>query len=141
MAEPGRDDRQPTAHEDEREFAEERESLWRITLGPTIWAGHFLICYASVSVYCFRLERMFGMEGLRLALGALTLACLAAIGWIGWRAFRRWEVWGTGEFSNPVGNAEDRHQFLGHAGFLLALVSFIGVVFDALPLLLIGSCR
>ncbi|MBB3712597.1 uncharacterized membrane protein YcjF (UPF0283 family) [Limimaricola variabilis] len=134
-------DRQPHPREDEHEFAEERESLWRITLGPTIWAFHFAISYAAVSVYCFRFERMFEMGWLRAGLIAMTLAMLVAIAWIGWRAFLRWDVRGTGEFSNPEGSAEDRHQFLGHAGFLLALVSFIGVVYDTLPLILLGSCR
>ena len=41
----------------------------------------------------------------------------------------------------PRRSAEDRHQFLGHAGFLLALVSFIGVVYDTLPLIILGTCR
>ena len=36
---------------------------------------------------------------------------------------------------------EDRHRFLGHAAFLLSIISFIGVVFVSLPLLFIGGCR
>ncbi|WP_432254534.1 hypothetical protein [Limimaricola sp. AA108-03] len=134
-------DRPSHPREDEHEFSEERESLWRITLGPTIWAFHFLISYAAVSVYCFKFERMFSMGALRIALIAMTVAMLAAIAWIGWRAFLRWDVRDTGEFSNPEGSAEDRHQFLGHAGFLLALVSFIGVVYDTLPLIILGTCQ
>jgi len=43
-------DRPSHPREDEYEFSEERESLWRITLGPTIWAFHLLISYAAVSV-------------------------------------------------------------------------------------------
>ncbi len=141
-AEPTQDqDSAPLGRADEHEFSEERESLWRITLAPAIWAFHFVISYAAVSVYCFRLNAIFDMASLRLGIGAMTLAALAAIAWLGWRSFRRWDVWGTGEFSNPVGNAEDRHQFLGHAGFLLALISFIGVAYDALPVLILTSCR
>jgi hypothetical protein len=37
--------------------------------------------------------------------------------------------------------AEDRHRFLGHAAFLLAVVSFIGVSYSSLPVLLLESCR
>ncbi|MGR3464221.1 hypothetical protein [Limimaricola sp.] len=134
-------DRQPHPRADEHEFGEERESLWRITLAPTIWAFHFVISYAAVSVYCFRYDHLAAMGTLRAGLIAMTVAMLAAIAWIGWRAFLRWDVRGTGEFSNPEGNAEDRHQFLGHAGFLLALISFIGVVYDTLPLIVLASCR
>ncbi|WP_334062437.1 hypothetical protein [Limimaricola cinnabarinus] len=132
---------QPQPHGDEREFSEERESLWRIAFAPTIWAFHFIISYAAVSVYCFKFGALFDMNILRFALIAMTALMLAAIAWIGWRAFLRWDVRDTGEFTNPEGSAEDRHQFLGHAGFLLALVSFIGVVYDTLPLILLGSCR
>ncbi|WP_341212311.1 hypothetical protein [uncultured Limimaricola sp.] len=134
-------DRQPHPREDEHEFGEERESLWRIAFAPTIWAFHFAISYAAVSVYCFRYEQMYSMGTLRAGLIVMTLAMLAAIAWIGWRAFQRWDVRGTGEFSNPAGSAEDRHQFLGHAGFLLAIVSFIGVAFDTLPIVILGTCR
>ncbi|MCP1170245.1 hypothetical protein [Limimaricola litoreus] len=134
-------DRQPHPREDEHEFGEERESLWRIAFAPTIWAFHFAISYAAVSVYCFKFERMVDMGTLRLGLIAMTVVMLAAIAWIGWRAFRRWDVYDTGEFTNPEGSAEDRHQFLGHAGFLLAVVSFIGVVYDTLPLVILGTCR
>ena len=137
----GDHDRQADAHEDAHEFVEERESLARITLAPTIWAFHFLISYAAVSIHCFRYEQTASMGVLRAGLIAMTVLMLAAIAWIGWRAFQRWDVRGTGEFSNPEGSAEDRHQFLGHAGFLLALISFIGVVYDTLPLIVLASCR
>ena len=35
-----------------QEFADEQPSLWRITLGPTIWAIHFLASYAAAAVWC-----------------------------------------------------------------------------------------
>ncbi|MFT6531406.1 MAG: hypothetical protein ACJASC_000941 [Limimaricola cinnabarinus] len=134
-------DRPSHSRQDEHEFGEERESLWRIAFAPTIWAFHFAISYAAVSVYCFKFEPVASMGVLRAGLIAMTLVMLAAIAWIGWRAYLRWDVRGTGEFSNPEGSAEDRHQFLGHAGFLLAVVSFIGVVYDTLPLIVLGTCR
>ena len=131
--------REPRPDEEQRTFREEADSLFRITLAPTAWAGHFVLSYAAVSVGC---QKLGGIEGgVRPALILLTVAVLALIGWIGWRAFRQWDVRNTGEFSNPEGKAEHRHQFLGHAGFLLALISFIGVVYTGLPLLLLQGCR
>lgn len=132
------EERPPRRDEERHEFREESASLMRITLGPLVWAGHFLLCYASVALVC---AKGWPVEGLRLALLAASLAALAAIGWLGWRAFRQWDVLRTGDFSNPEGHAEDRHQFLGHAAFLLAAVSAIGVVYVTLPILMIGVCQ
>jgi len=123
--------------EEKRAFREEAESLIRITLAPVIWAGHFVICYCTVAVACAKTGDVAPWRGLLIA---FTLACLVAIVWVGWRSFRQWDVRHTGEFTNPEGRAEDRHQFLGHAAFLLAIISGIGVVYSALPLILIGGC-
>ena len=122
---------------DPREFREEADSLWRISLGPLTWAGHFLLCYAGMAVAC---AKFGGSEVLRDVLIVLTLAALGIVAWLGWRAFRQWDVRRTGDVSNPEGEAEDRHQFLGHAAFLLAVISFIGIVYTGLPLLMIGGC-
>lgn len=122
---------------DPKEFSEEAESLWLISLAPVTWAGHFVLCYASVAIACEK----FGRIGwLWIGLAVATLVALALIAWLGWRAFRQWDVFETGDFSNPEGEAEDRHQFLGHAAFLLAIISFIGVVYTALPILLVEGC-
>ncbi|MGZ9811464.1 hypothetical protein ACXN5S_13455 [Pseudoroseicyclus sp. H15] len=125
--------------QEQREFREEAESLWRIAFAPTIWAVHFVVCYGWASLVCVK----FGGDPgpMRAALLGLTAVALAGIGWLGWRAFRQWDVRNTGEFSNPEDDAEDRHQFLGHAAFLLAIISAIGVIYVSLPLIVIGSCR
>lgn len=131
-------ERPPRTNEERSEFAEERESLWRITLAPLAWAVHFMLCYGAVAVAC---EKTFlPVDPTRHALIALTVVVLAFIAWIGWRSLQQWDVRRTGNFSNPYGEAEDRHQFLGHAAFLLALISFIGVVYVSFPLLLVRSC-
>ncbi|EAR49612.1 hypothetical protein OG2516_04818 [Oceanicola granulosus HTCC2516] len=134
-----RRDRPAERDEERRAFREEAESLVRITAAPTIWSGHFLLCYCAVAIACAKAGAVPGW--LTGGLLAASVAALAAIGWVGWRAFRQWNVTDTGDFSNPEGEAEDRHEFLGHAAFLLAIISFIGVVYVTMPLLLVEGCR
>lgn len=129
----------PDKDREKAEFAEERESLLRITFAPLTWALHFVLCYGAISLAC--IKGLIPLAATRAGLIAATVLALALIAWIGWRAFRQWDVRHTGEFTNPEGHAEHRHQFLGHAGFLLAIISAIGVVYTGLPLLILGSCR
>jgi hypothetical protein len=132
-------DKTPRPDADRREFAEEAESLWRITFAPLVWALHFIACYGLVSLAC--IKGLIGYETSRAALLALTAAALAAILWLGWRSLRQWGPDNLAEAPQEVGVPEPRHQFLGHAAFLLSIISFIGVVFVTLPLLLIGGCQ
>lgn len=131
-------ERRHTRHEDEREFAEEQASLFKITLGPLIWALHFVACYGLVAVTC---AKGWDIDAVRIGLILFSGAALCGIAVIGRSAWRQWNVAETGDFVNRGGRAEDRHHFLGHAAFLLAIISLIGVVFVTLPLVLIGGCQ
>lgn len=132
--------------EQEREaFGEETSSIFRIALGPTIWAVHFALSYAAVAVYCAKFAS--GLEPVptfRLAVGALTILALAGIAWTGVGAFRQWNINAKRTWhevaADLVEEEEGRHEFLGHAALLLAIISFVGVVFSALPVLYIPSC-
>ncbi|WP_226781664.1 hypothetical protein [Oceaniglobus trochenteri] len=133
------DERQPRPDEERHEFREEAESLWRITLAPVAWVAHFVTSYGIVALVCAKAPGLLGMT--RGGLGLATLLALAVIAWLGWRAWRQWDYRTTGDYTNARGEAEDRHQFLGHAAVLLALISAIGVVYGALPVLLLETCR
>ncbi|MEQ8899516.1 MAG: hypothetical protein RID23_20750 [Roseovarius sp.] len=119
------------------EFAEERASLMKVTMGPLIWAGHFVICYGLVAVIC---AKGWDIELARTGLLVFSLGSLAAIGWVGWNSWRQWNPRETGDYVNRAGGAEDRHHFLGHAAFLLAIIAFLGVVFVSLPLVMLEGC-
>lgn len=131
--------------EDSREFSEESESLVRITLAPALWAVHFAVSYASTAVYCSRWgEGADSIAGFRIAIAVGTLLVLLTILWLGWRAWRQWDA-RVGRSTRQllediVEEHEDRHEFLGHAAFLLAIISFVGVVYTALPVALIETC-
>ncbi|MBA96783.1 MAG: hypothetical protein CMN14_04695, partial [Roseobacter sp.] len=77
----------------------------------------------------------------RLGLGGVTAVALLAIIWLAWRAWRHWDIVRDRDWENDAGTNEDRHQFLGHAAFLLAIISFIGVAYVSLPPLLIQTCQ
>ncbi|SIO00382.1 hypothetical protein [Vannielia litorea] len=124
--------------QERREFRAEFHSLWRITFCPAIWALHFTLSYCATAIVC---AKGGSVEMLRLGIGFGTLVALAAIAWLGWRSWRQWDLLNDREWENDAGSSEDRHQFLGHAAFLLSIISFIGVAYVALPALLIGSCR
>ncbi|MEX3314957.1 hypothetical protein [Sulfitobacter sp. PS-8MA] len=124
--------------QDTHEFRAEALSLWRITFGPLIWALHFLACYGATALVCAKAAEAVPL--LRLGIGLGTLLALALIFWLGLQAWRQWDLRRDREWENDAGTSEDRHQFLGHAAFLLAGISFIGVLYVALPALLIESC-
>ncbi len=125
-----------SGRQDAEEFLDESSSLWRIALAPIVWAFHFLFCYGGAAVWCAKYGAVEGVTFLRLSILVLTVVALALIGWLGWRARIQW---------NPQDEdteaPEERHQFLGHAALLLAIISAVGVVYVALPALFIGTCQ
>lgn len=123
------------------EFREERDSLWRIALCPTIWALHFVISYGAAALTCARFAEVPGAAvWLRVGIGGLTLLALGLIAGLGWRAWVQWDVVRDRAWENDQAQGEDRHQFLGHATFLLAIISAIGVIYVALPAVLTVGC-
>ncbi|MCF7702344.1 hypothetical protein [Loktanella sp. M215] len=124
------------------EFGTGVGTLLKITLAPTIWAFHFVICYAATAVWCTKLTASGDTVTLQTWLIGVTVAALAGIllcGITGWRA---WHKGGYGEDGHTpgIGDTESRQRFLGHASVLLSVVSFIGVIFVIAPVLLIGTC-
>ena len=128
--------------EERREFAEESDTLLQLVLGPTVWALHFVACYAAAAIWCAKAPGQgHTLDPLRLGIAAGTALALGLIAWAGWRAWRAWDFLDDRDYTHEGAATEDRHEFLGHAAFLLCGVSFIGVLFTALPALLLESCR
>ena len=123
-------------------WAEERDNLWSIALGPLIWVAHFVLTYAGASVLCAKLafEQDWAMPFLRISIAVITLLALAGIGWVALRSWRRWNYLHDYDYVHDEAFEEDRHEFLGHAAFLLAGVSFIGVIYVALPAIYVAEC-
>lgn len=129
-------------NEETRTLAEEADSLWLITFAGSIWAVHFLVCYCATAVICAK----FGGDAaaihmLRMALGGFTLLALAGIGFVGWRSWVQWDFLDDWDYEHKLSEDEDRHEFLGHASFLLSIISFIGVIYVSFPVLFLETCQ
>lgn len=130
-------------------IASTRANLITLITAPTIWALHFLVCYIAASVHCAKAmadARIFtgpawpDVTLARIIIAAATIVAMAAIAWSSRQA---WRHWGDGDAEPPYDYAtfDDRQQFLGFATILLCGLSFIGVIFVALPAVFIGDCR
>lgn len=114
------------------------KSLWHMILSPTIWAIHFVAVYGSTAVLCAKWN---AADTARLAIFALTAVALALIVFVGWRAWRQWDYLDDWDDIHDGPTTEDRREFLGHVGFLLSLVSGVGVIYVALPALFVVTCQ
>jgi hypothetical protein len=118
-----------------------RYSLWLLTIAPTIWAAHLLLCYITAAIWCARFVPQGGVLGpIRTAIMWYTAAALAGIAATGWEGFRR-HSYGTETTTHDLDSAEDRHRFLGFATLLLAGLSAVGVLYAALAATFFESCR
>lgn len=117
-------------------------NLWWMTVGPTVWAAHFLVAYAGAAIFCAKWRPPDGSLGTaQLYVLAITVPALAVIALSGGWAYRRW---GFAEGAKPPHDAdttEDRERFLGLSTLLLSGLSFVATVYTALPALLAASCR
>ena len=121
-----------------RILPKEMETLWTLFTGPAIWAFHFLLCYVAAAVWCAkRGDAGFGM--VQTGVAAATFVALAMIVLSGWLAWRQWGF-GTHDPPHDDATARDRTLFQGFATLLLSGLSFLAVLYVALPLLFIDGC-
>jgi len=120
---------------------ESRASLWKLIGGPTIWAAHFLTSYVTAAIWCAKATEVAApLASARIALAtytAVALVAIAMLGWGGWRQHR----WGSASLPHDAASAGDRHRFLGFATLLLCGLSFVAVVYMAIAMSVIGTCR
>lgn len=118
----------------------EVESLWTLFTAPAVWALHFLACYVAAAIFCEK-PGFLGADflTLRAAIAGLTLLSLAVIVVA---AVLAWRQWGFGSVDPPHDDPtrRDRLLFQGYATLLLSGLSFIAVIFTALPALFITDC-
>jgi hypothetical protein len=116
-------------------------SLWLLTIAPTIWAAHLLLCYITAAVWCAKFVAVGGaLGGVRSAIGWYTVVALAGIAFIGWEGLRRHRH-GTEATTHDLDSAEDRHRFVGFATLLLSGLSALGVLYAALAATYFETCR
>lgn len=117
------------------------DSLVTMIAAPTVWALHFLLCYILVAVACAPNEDLFkSITGARIAIAVATVAGLAFCFFAGLRAWREWKAAG-GEPPHDKPTEHDRERQMELASVLLSALSFLAIVFTALPVLLVADCR
>ena len=123
-----------------RVLPREVESLWTLFTAPVVWALHFLACYVGAAIYCEK-PGILGhdFDNLRLAIAVVTVFALAMIVLSALLAWRQWGF-GRGDPPHDDPTRRDRLLFQGYATFLLSGLSFVAVVFTAMPALFIADC-
>lgn len=120
---------------------EKDENLWTLIVAPTIWAGHFLLCYATAAIWCAKFAARFDSLGaVRWLIGGYTVAALIGIAINGFNGLRRYRHGGAAS-PEDGDTPEDRHRFLGLATALLAGLSAVAVVFAAIVACYFDDCR
>lgn len=122
-------------------FGKTQDNLWTLIAAPTIWGFHFLFSYFLAAYKCAPNADPFeDIGGTRVAIVMVTLVSLGLIALILRRAQREWREEGGG-FRNSKDTPEARERFLEFSTLLLAGLSFVAVIYETMPVLLIGDCR
>jgi len=118
-----------------------KDSLWLLTIAPTIWAAHLLLCYVTAAIWCAKFVLSGGpLDGVRSAIAWYTAAAVVGIAIIGWEGYRRHSS-GTETTTHDLDSPGDRHRFLGFATLLLSGLSAVGVLYAALAATYFDTCR
>jgi hypothetical protein len=119
----------------------DRDSLWLLTIAPTIWAAHLLLCYVTAAIWCAKFAAPGGsLNGVPTAVAWYTVIALSGITFVGWEGFRRHRS-GTEATTHDLDTPRDRHRFLGFATLLLAGLSAVAVLYAALAAMFFETCR
>ena len=123
------------------DLSEQNESLWILTISPTIWVVHFLLCYLSAAIWCAKFVPANGsLWNVRMAIAVYTGLALIGIGATLWSGFSR-HRFGSASVPHDFDTPEDRHRFLGFATVLLSALSAVAVLYVALAAVFIRSCH
>lgn len=123
-----------------RFLPKEVESLWTLFTAPLIWALHFLGCYIGAAVFCEKPELLGNsFDNLRIMIGVLTFFALSMIvisAVLAWRQYG----YGAGDPPHDEPTRRERLHFQGFATLLLSGLSFVAIIFTAMPALFITEC-
>ncbi|TJX01012.1 MAG: hypothetical protein E5X43_08655 [Mesorhizobium sp.] len=116
------------------------ETLWTLFTAPVVWAAHFLVCYVGAAIYCAKPELVgLSFSAVRAGIAVATVVALSLIALSAWLAWRQWGF-GTDDPPHDDPTRRDRTLFQGFATLLLSGLSFIAVIFTAMPALFLTEC-
>jgi hypothetical protein len=117
-----------------------RHTLWALIASPTVWSLHFLFCYVYASIRCAKGGRLEPLDDVRFAITIATIGALLLVAACGFTAWRTTRIEGDPP-PHQESTDEDRLRFLAVATMLLSALSFVAIVFTALPAFVFGDCR
>lgn len=121
-------------------LSEKNESLLLMVAGPTTWAAHFLLSYGTAAVWCAKVVGLGGsLATVRMVIFFYSLVALVIVGAVGWIGKRR-HNYGLAQLPHDDDTPEDRHRFLGFATLLLASLSGVAIIYEALVIVFIDRC-
>jgi hypothetical protein len=117
-----------------------KATLWALILPPIVWAAHFLFCYIFAAVQCAKAGRENVLDEVRAGIAGATVLALLVVLAAGYVAWAKSRIEGP---PPPHGESTDvdRARFLAVSTLLLASLSFVAIVFTALPALFFGDCE
>jgi hypothetical protein len=118
---------------------EPSQSLWVLTVGPAIWAGHFLASYIAAAVWCGNVGAHARFGSVSVVFALATALALAAVAWVAWGGWTRYN-YGEAVPSHHKDTPDDRHRFLGLATFLLAVLSAVSILYTAVAVAMLRGC-
>ena len=121
-------------------LAEEKESIWRLVISPSIWAIHFLFSYVTAAIWCAKRSSDASLYGVRIAIVIYTLIAIVGIAINAREGYRRHTL-GRAQTPHDFDSPEDRHRFLGFATLLLALLSGVATLYAAMVVIFFWDCR
>jgi hypothetical protein len=121
------------------ELSEKHDRLWWVAAPPAIWAGHFLLSYATAAIWCAKLSQGGSLSGARVAIFVYTGVALCLVAGVAYRGLRQYQR-GAGSGEANTDSPEARHHFLGFTLLSLSALSALAIVYEALAAVFIGSC-
>jgi hypothetical protein len=122
------------------DHSEKNESLWILSIAPSIWAVHFMLSYITAALWCGMVVGFGGsLASVRAAIAVYTAVALVGIGITGWIGFRR-HAHGMATVPHDFDTPESRRSFLGFATLLLSALSAVGTLYVGLAAVFIGNC-
>ena len=114
--------------------------LWALIAPPAIWALHFLFCYVYGAVHCAKGGPSQPLDDVRIAVALATLLSLGLVAAIFAIALAQTRLEGD---PAPYDDStrEDRRRFVATAKLLLAGLSFVAIVYTAIPAFFFANCR
>jgi hypothetical protein len=118
-----------------------RESnLWTLIVPPTVWALHFLFCYIYAAIRCAKAGPLAPLADVRVLIMAATSLALLIVSTSAYVAWAQMGIEGDPP-PHEESTSEDRHRFLATAKLLLAGLSFVAIVYTAIPAFIFANCQ